>query len=60
MDDEIYVDVTNGDLRAARAAWVRAVAEHAPVERVCELYDDLLRLATAQRLQITEDLRRGL
>jgi ketosteroid isomerase-like protein len=57
-DDELRVDVTNDDIRAATAAWVDALRRGDPIERVLMLCDDLDRLDLARERQIADEPRR--
>lgn len=57
MDEAWRVEVTDGDIRAAKTAWLAAVDGGATPERVSLLRRDLESLWRAQGRQIAERFR---
>jgi len=58
-DREIGVEINNSDVRVAKAEWLAAWESDASNDRVSTLYDDYVRLVSAQAQQIAEVVRRS-
>ena len=57
-DQDLRVDVTDGDIRFARRLWLAALDdETVSEERTTQLHDDLRRLIHTQAQQIAEEFR---
>lgn len=57
LEREIRIDITNHDIRLAKAAWLTAWESDAPNDRVADLYVDYAALISAQAQQIADDVR---
>lgn len=51
------IDVTNGDIRVAKRAWLAAQASEAPQARIDELQRGYAQLVQTQAQQLAEDYR---
>ena len=57
-ENDLRVEVTDGDIRIARRLWLAALDdESVPEDRTRQLHDDLRRLIHAQAQQIAEEFR---
>ena len=57
-NDELRVEVTSVDIRAAADAWTEAAMSIAPAERIRMLSDDMGRLMQTQAQQLIDDAHR--
>ena len=57
IDHEFRVEISNDDIRRAKAFWITAWESDAPNHRVSDLYDDYAHLVSAQAQQLADDLR---
>lgn len=58
-DREIGIEISNNDVRLAKADWLAAWESDAPNDRVSALYDDYVRMVSAQAQQFADDVRRS-
>lgn len=56
-DEELRVEITDDDVRAARRLWLAALADEDAPARAERLHEDLRRLIHAQAQQIADDFR---
>jgi len=57
FDSELLIDVTNGDVRASKHAWLAALDGDASMERVDELHRGYEQLVRTQARQFVEEFR---
>jgi uncharacterized protein YecT (DUF1311 family) len=58
MNEDLWlVDVTDGDIRSAKRAWIAARDGDGPDAEVDRRYEDLRRLVSAQAQQIADVVR---
>jgi hypothetical protein len=58
-DREVGVEINNDDVRLAKAEWLVAWESDASNDRVSLLYDDYVRLVSAQAQQLADRVRRS-
>jgi len=58
-DREVGVEINNDDVRLAKAEWLAAWESDAANDRVSLLYDDYVRLVSAQAQQLADRVRRS-
>ena len=56
--DDIRVEITDDDVRAAKDDWLRARDGDVPVDRVEQLFRFYVRLISTQAQQFADDFRR--